>query len=40
MNINLSAPDLGSYNVLNAADKLEYERLAGLYDYNGCHKSE
>ncbi|WP_319499632.1 SusC/RagA family TonB-linked outer membrane protein [uncultured Draconibacterium sp.] len=35
MNINLSAPDLGSYNVLNAADKLEYERLAGLYEYNG-----
>lgn len=36
MNLNLTAPDLSSYNVLNAADKLEYERLAGLYEYNGA----
>jgi TonB-linked SusC/RagA family outer membrane protein len=27
----VSAPDLTDYHVLNAADKLEYERLAGLY---------
>jgi len=29
---NLSAPDLSAYNVLNAAEKLEYERLAGVYE--------
>lgn len=34
--LNLNAPDLSSYKVLNASDKLEYERLAGLYDYNGA----
>ena len=28
----VSAPDLTDYHVLNAADKLEYERLAGLYE--------
>jgi len=27
----MSAPDLSDYHVLNATDKLEYERLAGLY---------
>ena len=27
----ISAPDLRDYHVLNAAEKLEYERLAGLY---------
>ncbi|WP_173820215.1 SusC/RagA family TonB-linked outer membrane protein [Niastella vici] len=29
--LNVQAPDLTDYHVLNAADKLEYERLAGLY---------
>ena len=29
--VTVSAPDLTGYSVLNAADKLEYERLAGLY---------
>jgi TonB-linked SusC/RagA family outer membrane protein len=29
---DLQFPMLGSYNVLNAADKLKYEQLAGLYD--------
>lgn len=29
--LRLSTPDLSDYNLLNAADKLEYERLAGLY---------
>jgi len=29
--INLSVPDLGSYNLLNSADKLELERLSGYY---------
>ena len=28
---NVNAPDLSDYNLLNASDKLEYERLAGLY---------
>lgn len=28
----LEVPDLGSYRMLNAADKLELERLAGLYE--------
>jgi TonB-linked SusC/RagA family outer membrane protein len=31
----VSAPDLTGYHVLNAADKLEYERLAGLYEAVG-----
>jgi TonB-linked SusC/RagA family outer membrane protein len=34
--LNLNVPDLSSYKVLNAADKLEYERLAGLYEYIGA----
>ncbi|MNJ98282.1 TonB dependent receptor [compost metagenome] len=29
--LNLSIPDLGSYNLLNSADKLELERLSGYY---------
>lgn len=29
--LNISAPDLSSYHVLNAAQKLQYEKLAGLY---------
>ncbi len=29
---NVQFPRLGDYNVLNAKDKLEYERLAGLYE--------
>lgn len=32
---NLQIPMLGDYDVLNAAEKLEYERLAGLYDAKG-----
>lgn len=28
---NVSIPDLRSYNLMNAGEKLEYERLAGLY---------
>ena len=30
----LEVPDLKSYDYLNAADKLEFERLAGLYDFS------
>ena len=36
---NLQFPVLGDYNVLNAAEKLEYERLAGLYDAKGAINS-
>lgn len=30
----IEAPDLTSYNLLNAQEKLEYEKAAGLYTYN------
>ena len=30
-NMQVSVPDLSDYNLLNAAEKLEYEKLAGLY---------
>ena len=30
--LSVNAPDLTDYHVLNAADKLAYEKLAGLYD--------
>ncbi len=33
---NLQFPILSDYNVLNAKEKLEYERLAGLYDAKGA----
>ena len=36
---NLQFPILSDYNVLNAREKLEYERLAGLYDANGAINS-
>lgn len=32
---NVQFPMLGDYNLLNAAEKLEYERLCGLYNANG-----
>ena len=31
-NYNISIPDLRDYNLMNAKEKLEYERLAGLYE--------
>lgn len=31
-NFTVSAPDLSSYNLMNAREKLEAERLAGFYD--------
>ncbi len=37
---NLQFPILSDYNVLNASEKLEYERLAGLYDAKGAINSE
>lgn len=33
---NLQMPQLSDYNVLNASDKLKYEKLAGLYNANGA----
>lgn len=33
---NVQFPKLSDYNVLNAADKLRYEQLAGLYDADGA----
>lgn len=36
---NLQFPVLSDYNVLNASEKLEYERLAGLYDAKGAINS-
>lgn len=31
---SVDVPDLNTYNYLNAKDKLEFERLAGLYQFN------
>ena len=31
-NMNLSIPDLSSYNLMNAREKLEFERLAGRFE--------
>ncbi len=31
--LQMEIPDLSSYNLMNAAEKLELERRAGLYDY-------
>lgn len=31
--VNIEAPDLSSYNLMDAAEKLEYETAAGLYEY-------
>ena len=36
---NVQFPMLGDYDVLNAREKLEYERLAGLYDAKGAMNS-
>lgn len=33
--LTLEVPDLTSYDLLNAADKLELERMVGLYNYEG-----
>ena len=33
--LNISMPDLSSYNLTNAAEKLEVERLAGLFTFRG-----
>ena len=33
--LTVTSPDLTDYHLLNAAEKLEYEKLAGLYEYTG-----
>lgn len=33
--LGVSAPDLTDYHLLNASEKLEYEKEAGLFNYNG-----
>lgn len=35
--IALSTPDLSSYNMMNASEKLEFERLAGRYTLNSSN---
>lgn len=37
--LSVNAPDLSDYHVLNATDKLAYERLAGLYTSNDAANS-
>jgi hypothetical protein len=40
-NMQITSPDLSDYHLLNAADKLEYERLAGLYgNFKGSSSSD
>lgn len=39
-NYNISVPDLTSYNLMNAREKLEYERLAKLYTQPYGNKEE
>lgn len=40
-NFQVSIPDLSDYRLLNAREKLEYERLAGLYgDFSGSSSSD
>jgi TonB-linked SusC/RagA family outer membrane protein len=38
--LNVTTPDLTAYNVLDAAQKLEYERLAGVYKANQADNIE
>ena len=33
--LNVEAPDLTSYNLMNATEKLEFERLSGIYEQGG-----
>lgn len=37
--LNLSMPDLTDYNLMNAKEKLEFERLAGLYNASNAAQS-
>lgn len=39
-NFNISIPDLRSYNLMDAREKLEYEKLAGIYTNKYNNKEE
>lgn len=39
-NFTLQMPDLGGYNLMNASEKLEYERLAGRYTAKSAYDSQ
>ena len=39
-NYNISVPDLRSYNLMDAREKLEFERLAGLYTQPNNNREE
>ena len=39
-NLNLQMPDLSSYNLANAAEKLEIEKRAGVYTSTGGNPIE
>lgn len=39
-NYNISVPDLRSYNLMSPGEKLEFERLAGIYTHRGGNKEE
>ncbi len=39
-NYNISVPDLRSYNLMDAREKLEFERLAGLYTHPNNNREE
>ncbi len=38
--LNTTGPDLNEYHILNAAQKLQYEKLAGLYDATTVNNGE
>jgi len=38
-NFNMTLPDLSSYNMMNASEKLDFELLAGRYDVSKQHNS-
>ncbi len=40
LNYTLSIPDLRDYNLMNASEKLEYERLAGVYTSKTANREE
>ena len=37
LNMDFDAADLSDYNLMNSSEKLEYERLAGLYDHRAVY---
>ena len=39
-NLNLEMPDLTSYDLMNAREKLRYEKAAGIYTYDGIGEQQ